>query len=282
MTYRNRKRIRNTGIALLKNIVLMCAALTTIIPFYWMVTTALKLPDDILKMPPDLVPSSITFNHFKDVFSRSTMLPGLFNSSYIAIVSTVGTLFTASLAAFAFAKLKFKGRDKWFGVFVSTMMIPGSVTMIPVYMVFSRIGWVDTHLPLIVPGMLLNAYGVFMIKQFMQTIPDSYIEAAKIDGCHYFKIFYKLMLPLSKPALITLGLFCFIGNWNNYMGALIYLQDERLFTIPLIISTFKDVYGVEWGLIMAATTVSIIPIAVLYFSAQKFFIQGVALTGLKS
>lgn len=203
------------------------------------------------------------------------------NSSKITIIATLGTLFTSSMAGYAFSKINFRFRDKIFGLFVGTMMIPGTVCLIPMYILFSKIGWVDTHLPLIVPTVLFNAYGTFMMKQFMMGIPDSYVEAAQIDGCNHFTIYWRIMVPLSKPILATLGVFQFIGNWNNFTGALIFLSDEKKYTVPLVINSFRAIYTVDWGLLMAAAVVAIIPIAVIYFMAQKYIIEGVTMSGVK-
>ena len=161
------------------------------------------------------------------------------------------------------------------------MLIPSQVTLIPLYVVFSKIGWIDTHLPLIVPQIMVNAYGVFLIRQFMMTVPDSYIEAAKLDGAGYLLIYSKIMLPLCKPTLVTLGMFTFVGNWNNFVGPLIYLNTEELFTLPLIINSFRSAYAVDWGLLMAGSTVAVLPLLVIYLFAQRSFIEGIAATGLK-
>ena len=155
------------------------------------------------------------------------------------------------------------------------------VTLIPLFLIFVKIGWIDTHLPLIVPGALLNAYGIFLLRQFMINIPDSYLEAAKIDGAGHPTLYFHIMLPLVKPALITLGLFSFIINWNNYLPQLIFINSESKFTIPLIINTFRDAYQFNWGPQMAAATISVIPIILIFLFTQKYFIQGIATTGLK-
>ncbi|MGE5614041.1 MAG: carbohydrate ABC transporter permease [Bacillota bacterium] len=232
-------------------------------------------------MPPSVLPIPLYTLNYVEVFELMPMWLGFLNSIKVTVIVTLGTLFTSTLAAYAFAKINFRGKRFLFGTFLATLMIPGQVTLIPLYILFSKIRWIDTHLPIMVPIILLNAYGIFMIRQFMQTIPNSYIESAKIDRCSHFGIYFKIMLPLCKPAIITLGLFTFIGNWNNFLGPLIFLNTETKFTIPLLISSFRDIYSVKWGLLMAASTVSIIPISVLYLFFQRFFIEGIALTGIK-
>jgi multiple sugar transport system permease protein len=262
-------------------LVLLLVVFTTIVPFYWMVTTSLKTDETIFKMPPDFLPSPATGANYQQVFELMPMGNALLNSVKISVIATFGTLASCSLAAYAFAKIRFRFRNVLFFGFLATMMIPGQVTLIPLYILFSRMGWIDTHLPLTIPFMLLNAYGVFLLRQFMASIPDAYIEAARLDGATHLQIYLRIVLPLCKPALVTLGLFSFLGNWNNFLGPLIFLNTESNFTIPLIINSFRTAYGTQWGLLMAAACVAIIPPLVLYLLAQRFFIQGVALSGLK-
>jgi multiple sugar transport system permease protein len=227
------------------------------------------------------VPVPLNLSNYPAVFATMPMLRALWNSTKIAVLATFGTLCTSSLAAYAFAKVRFRGKQAFFLSFLSTLMIPGQVTLIPLYILFSRIGWIDTHWPLIVPTVLINAYGVFLLKQFMEGIPNAYVESAKIDGANHFRIYRAIMLPLCKPALVTLGLFTFIGNWNNFLGPLIFLNTDTQFTVPLIINSFRTVYYVQWGLLMAAASVAVVPVLVLYLLAQRFFIEGITLSGLK-
>ncbi|WP_138493090.1 carbohydrate ABC transporter permease [Paenibacillus pinistramenti] len=263
------------------HLLLIAVALTTIFPFYWMITTSIKPSDAIFQVPPQLVPKSFTLEYFPKVFELMPMARAYLNSTKIAVLVTVGTLLTSSIAAYAFAKIKFKGSGALFAVFLATLMIPGQVTLIPLYILFSKFNWIDTHLPLIVPAIMINAYGVFMIKQFMGGIPNAYLESAKIDGASHPRIYWQIVMPLCKPAVITLGLFTFIGNWNNFFGPLIFLNSENKFTVPLIISSFKGVYTVDWGLLMAASTVAIVPIIILYLLTQKYYVQGIAMSGIK-
>lgn len=278
MTISRRKHIKN----FFSHFVLMAGAITMIFPFYWMLKTSFLTDSQALEMPPKLWFSfPLYFGNYKEVFELAATGRAICNSLFIAVVSTAGVLFTSSLAAFAFAKLRFPGEKKLFGLIFATMLIPSQVTLIPLYVVFSKIGWVDTHLPLIVPQIMVNAYGVFLIRQFMVSVPDSYIEAAKLDGAGYLRIYAGIMLPLCKPALVTLGMFTFVGNWNNFVGPLIYLNTEELFTLPLIINPFRSAYAVDWGLLMAGSTVAVLPLLLIYLFAQRSFIEGIAATGLK-
>ena len=266
-------------------VIVLIAALLCIFPFYWMILNSLKNPDLINQGTVDLITFDLTWESFKAVFSYNNGLiwKAYLNSFIIAIVQTVGTLFTSSLAAFAFAKIRFKGSKPIYGLFIATLMVPGQVTMLPLFMMFAKMGWTNSFLPLIVPGVMINTYGVFMLRSFIVSIPGGLLEAAEVDGCGWFRKYLKIILPLIKPALITLGLFSFIGSWNNYMGHLIYLNDPELTTIPLFIAGMQETHmtGAAWGRIMAASTLSIVPIAIIYLFCQKYFVQGIATTGMK-
>lgn len=222
----------------------------------------------------------LTIDSYKEVlaYGEGLIWRAYGNSLLIAVTVTVGSLFTSSLAAFAFAKIRFKGSGFIFGIFIATLMIPGQVTMLPLFMTFAEIGWTNSFLPLIVPGVMINTYGVFMLHSFIVSLPNEVLEAAEIDGCGYFGRYAKIILPLIKPALITLGLFTFIGSWNNYMGHLIYLSDESLTTMPLFIAGLKETHmtGAAWGKIMSASVLSIVPIAIIYLACQKYFVQSIA------
>lgn len=273
--------VKNTIIII---VVLLCALLS-IFPFYWMILNSFKNPNLINQGSTSLITFDLTLDSYIAAFSYENGLiwRAYLNSLIIALLATFGTLFTSSLAAYAFAKIRFIGAKPIYGIFIATLMIPGQVTMIPLFMIFAKIGWTNSFLPLIVPGVMINTYGVFMLRSFIVSIPDGLFEAAEVDGCGYFRKYFKIVLPLIKPALITLGLFTFIGSWNNFMGHLIYLSSEDLTTIPLFISGLKETHmtGATWGRIMAGSTLSIIPIAIIYLKCQKYFVQGIATTGMK-
>jgi multiple sugar transport system permease protein len=262
-------------------IILIACGLTMIFPFIWMFSTSIKESSAAFEYPPRLFPSPAVWNNYPEVFSRQPMLNALFNSIKIAVINTFGTLLSSSMAAYAFAKIKFRLKNQLFLVLLATMMIPGQVTLIPMFVWFKNLGWIDTHYPLIVPAILCNAYGVFLLRQFFMTIPDSFAESARIDGASQPVIFIRIMLPLCIPALTTLGLFSFMGNWNNFLTPLIYLNTRAKFTIPLIIRSFQNMYYSNWTLLMAASCVSIVPIVIMYIFSQRYFIAGVVMSGLK-
>lgn len=266
----------------LRHVALAAAALIGVFPFYWMIVTSLKPANSVLEFPPRLIPVSFDFSNYLKVFEMAPIMPiAYLNSFKVAILATLGTLFTSALAAYAFSKMRFRGQGILFGVLLGTLMIPSQVTLIPMYIVFAKFGWVDTHLPLIVPQVLTNAYGVFMIRQYMVRIPREYIEAAQIDGCGYFRSFLRIMLPLSKPILITLGLLTFVGSWNNYFTPLIFLNSEQNFTVPLAVASFRSVYTIQWELMMAAAAIAVAPVVVLFLASQKYFVESIALSGIK-
>ncbi|MBQ7474156.1 MAG: carbohydrate ABC transporter permease [Oscillospiraceae bacterium] len=277
MKRKTRSRIGN----LLSGIVLFAASISMLFPFFWMVKTALMPNKVTLNYPPKLLELPIVIDNFVKVLRSEGMTRSIFNSFFIAVVSTAGVLFFCSIAAYAFSKIRFRHSGFLFGAIFATMLIPSQILLIPMYVIFAKIHWVDTFLPLIVPQILINGYGVFLLRQFMVGIPDSYIEAAKLDGLGHFGIYARIMLPLCKPPIITLGVFTFIGNWNNFFGALIYLDSEKNFTLPLVMNVFRTQYTVEWGTMMAGATLTVLPLIVIYLFAQKSFIEGIAMTGVK-
>jgi len=266
-------------------VIIIFFSLLSIFPFYWMILNSFMDAKLINQGSVQLFTFSLNFESYKAVFQYKDGIiwRAYFNSLLIALTATFGTLFTSSLAAYAFAKIKFIGSKPIYGIFIATLMIPGQVTMIPLFMMFAKAGLTNSFVPLILPGVMINTYGVFMLRSFIVSIPDSLLEAAEIDGCGYFRKYVRIVLPLIKPALVTLGLFSFIGSWNNYIGHLIYLSDPSLTTIPLLIAGFKETHmtGAAWGRVMAGSTLSIIPISIIYLRCQKYFVQGIATTGIK-
>lgn len=258
-------------------------SLTMLLPFFWMVIASFKPLYLVFDFPPDLHPSTFTTDAYSSAFGMSYLsLPrSIFNSLFIAVTTTVGSLITASLAAYAFAKIRFKGRDTLFLILLTTMMIPGQVTLIPMFIIFKNLGWINTFKPLIIPAVLVYPYGVFLLRQFYMTIPDSLIESAKIDGAAPPYIWAKLMVHLTIPAIASLALFKFMGSWNAFMGPMVYLNSSERFTIPLVISSFKSDYGTEWNLMMAVSCVSVIPVLVLYAFTQRYFVEGIMIGAVK-
>ena len=204
-----------------------------------------------------------------------------YNSLKIAFLTVVGQSLSASLAAYAFARLRFPGREFCFMLWLGCMMIPGQVTLIPQFILFRSFGWLDTHLPLVVPAFFGNAFGTFLMRQFFMTIPMELEDAAVVDGCTRFRIYWNIMMPLAKPAIATFAVFTFMGSWNNLLGPVIYLSSYNKMTLPVGLAFFQGQYGTQWPLVMAGATISVIPIIALYIGAQQYFVQGVVMSGIK-
>lgn len=266
--------------AVLFHVVIYAAALATLAPFAWMVLTSLKDLGEILVYPPKWLPSKPAWHNYTDAFMAAPFGRFYLNSIFVAVAVTLGQLVTCSLAAFAFARLKFRGRDALFLLFLGTMMIPGQVTMIPSFMMLYWLGWVDTYNALIVPG-LASAFGTFLLRQFFLTIPRELEDAAYIDGCSRAGVLWRIILPLSKPALATLAIFTFMGVFNDFLWALIVVNSEEMNTVQLGLAIFRDRYTTEWDKLMAGSVTATMPIILIFFFAQKYFIKGITLSGLK-
>lgn len=277
------KRGGDTLSVVLNYTLLSLVTVLMLIPFFWMVTTSLKHQTKIFLFPPQWLPSPIVWENYIEVFTRQPFHLYFFNSAYIGILVTLGTCVFAALAGYAFAKLQFPFKNTIFLILLSSMMIPTEVTAIPLFQWMSALGLVNTHFPLIVPPMLgaYGMFGVFLLRQFFITIPSDLDEAAKIDGCTPWTTFVRIMFPLCVPALATLCIFVFLHSWNEFFEPLIYLSSSELYTLPLALSLFTDQSGTEWHLLMAASVLATLPLLIVFFLAQKKFIEGVAMTGIK-
>ncbi len=273
------EQARRAVLRLLAYLVLSAGALLMIGPFVWMVSTAFKGAEAAFAFPPEFVPRPFTLRNFAEVGTIVPFGRYLFNSAFVATMITVSELVTASLAAYAFARLRFPGRDALFLLYLGTLMIPGQVTLIPNFVLMRYLGWLNTYQALIVPA-AFTAFGTFLLRQFFLTIPRELEEAARIDGCSYFGVYRRIILPLSGPALATLGVFSFMGAWNAFLWPLVMISDKDMRTLTVALRSFQTEYGTEWTYLMAGSTIALIPILVLYVIAQKYFVRGIALTGL--
>ncbi|KAB2863491.1 MAG: carbohydrate ABC transporter permease [Exiguobacterium chiriqhucha] len=264
-------------------IFLSIGAVVMIAPLLWMVSTSLKSKEDVFALPPVWIPTDISFSKYTEIWSMGPLLSGISNSLIVALSVTIVGTFTSSLAAFAFAKLNFKGKNKIFLLLFASVMIPYPVLMIPQFMMFSSIGWVDTLLPLIVPGLFGNIFMIFFLRQFLNSIPNSIIEAAKIDGCSYFQIFYKIIFPLIKPAVAAQLILWFMAIWNDYLGPILYLNSPEKQTLQLVIANFNASYAIQsdYPLIMAASVVALLPMLIVFMIFQKQIIESIAISGVK-
>lgn len=264
----------------LAHILIYSLAALTVAPFVWMLLTSFKPLSEIFQVPPTWWPEEFTFQNYIDAFTAAPFARFYGNSLFVAMAVTVGQLVTCSLAAYAFARLKFRGREVLFYIFLGTMMVPAHVTMIPGFMLLHWFGWIDTYAALIVPG-LASAFGTFLLRQFFMTIPVELEEAAFIDGCSRMGVLWRIIIPLSKPALATLAIFTFMAVFNDFIWALIVLNTEEMYTVQLGLAIFRDRYSTEWGNLMAGSVVATLPILIVFFFAQKYFIKGITLSGLK-
>jgi multiple sugar transport system permease protein len=274
------KAVRNLPVYVL----LIVVSVVILFPFLWMVTTALKDPTKIFMFPPQWIPKPFVWSNFSEVFVKQpSFLLYFWNSLYIAAVVTIGTCLVSALAGYAFAKIPFKFRNIVFLFLLSGMMIPTEVTAIPMFVWMTKLNLTDTHFPLIFPPMLgrEGLFGVFLLRQFFITVPGELDEAAKIDGCTPWKTFWRIMFPLAGPALSTLAIFTFLHSWDNYFDPLIFISTDQLFTLPVGLKLFTDAAGTQWNLLMAASVMATLPLMLVFFFAQKRFIEGVAMTGLK-
>jgi multiple sugar transport system permease protein len=257
-------------------------ALLTLFPFFWMVRSSLMSNLEINQYPPLLLPTNWRFDNYPYTLGVFPFGRYFLNTLMIALPAVLGVLLTASLAAYAFARLTFPGKKFWFALVIGSMLMPGAVTIIPIFIGWSSIGLSNSYIPLIFPHFLGGgAVNIFLIRQFLMTIPRELDEAAYMDGANHLQILYKLLLPLIKPVLITVGLFTFILMWNDVMGPLIYISRNEMNTISQALANFKSGFGTDWKSIMAASTMSIIPSVILYFIGQKYFTEGIVLSGLK-
>lgn len=264
-------------------ILLSVMSIICIAPFIWMVSTSLKEPNEIFVMPPVWIPSVFDWKNYVEAWNSGGMNFGkmFYNTLLIVVPVTMFTVLVSSLAAYAFARIKFVGRNFVFILLLASLMIPGTVTLLPQFIVFSKLGWLDSFRPLIIPGLFGNAFAIFLIRQFFFTLPTDIEEAAMIDGCSRFRIWWQIFLPLSKPVVATLTVFTFQGVYNDFMGPLIYINSMDKFTIQLGLAAFNGVYSTSYDLLMAASVFTLFPIIIIFLLAQRYFIEGIALSGVK-
>ncbi len=264
------------------HLILILVSISMIFPFLWMISTSLKSLDQVFLIPPIWIPKPLQWENYLNAWNALPFGNAYLNSLKIALICVIGQLITCSMAAYALAKINFRGKNIIFIAFLATMMVPSQVTMIPTFILYKYIGWIDTHLPLTVPWVLFSAFGVFLIRQFILTLPKELDEAAIIDGANHFVIYTRIILPLIVPVLATLAIFTFMSSWNNFLGPLIYLNSPEKYTVPLLLAQFKGIYITDWTLLMAASTIAIVPVLIVYLLGQRYIIESIALTGIKS
>jgi ABC-type glycerol-3-phosphate transport system permease component len=263
--------------------ILITGAIVVMIPLVWMLSTSLKVPSQVNKFPPVWIPNPVVWSNY---VSAVTIFPVPFyifvrNSLFMSLSITVGTVMSNAIVAFAFARLRFRGSRVLFLVVLSTMMLPGQVTMIPLFILFSKLGWVNTYNPLIVPSFFGSAYFIFLMRQFYATIPREMDDAARIDGCGILGTFFRIILPMSKAAVGITAIFAFSWSWNEFLGPLIYLSKMETFPLALALSYLRGTYRVLWSELMVVSFIAMVPPLILFFIAQRSYIQGIVITGVK-
>ncbi|MFN4190628.1 MAG: carbohydrate ABC transporter permease [Pseudothermotoga sp.] len=260
--------------------ILLFVALTMLIPFLWMVSTSLMDKMEVFQFPPKFIPDEPKWSNYKNAMTLVPFGRYFLNSTIMVIVIVPVQLLFCSMVAYAFARMNFPGRDFVFWMFLSTMMVPGIVTLIPSFLIVKSLNWIDTYWALTVPS-FFSVWGTFLLRQFFLTLPKNLEDAARIDGASEFMIFWKIVLPLSKPALATLGIFAFMGAWKAFMWPLLVTRTEKMRTVEVGIAYFKTMFEVNWPYQMAAAVVVMLPVIIMFLIAQKYFVEGISLTGMK-
>jgi multiple sugar transport system permease protein len=270
-------------VATSSRVIISRTALVAITPLLWAISTSLKVAGKEFSIPVELVPKPITFESYGELFSNPIINFGriFLNSVVVSIPTSLGVIFISSLAGFSFAKLSFKGRDTIFVILLGTMMIPMAVTLIPRYILMKILGWLNTFWPLIIPTIMTSVYGTFLMRQFFNAVPNDLLDSARVEGCSPFYMYTMIAVPLAKPALMTLFLITFMASWNDLFLALVYLTRPQLFTLQLGLSYLNSEYAVEWRMLMAGTVVTIVPVILIFLALQRYYVQGITLSGLK-
>ena len=263
------------------SVILLAGAVICLVPFYWLVRSSFMKIEQIFRMPPEWIPDPFTLENYKQAF---TLLPfgQYFLNTIIVAAVMAGTLLTSSICAYGFSRIEWKGRNLVFSLILSSMMLPYAATLIPTFIGWSKVGAINTYLPLTIPAWFGGgAFNIFLLKQFFQGIPRELDESAVMDGAGHFTIYSRIILPLVKPALVVVALFTFMNTWNDFLAPLIYINDDNKFTLALGLQLFTSQYTAQWHLLMAAATVILIPVVIVFLFGQKYFIEGITMTGLK-
>lgn len=267
--------------SLLWHLLLSAFGLLLLAPLAWLISTSLKEPSAIFVLPPQWIPDPIRWQNYPEALQAQPFLRFFLNTLTITLLATLGTVLTASMAAFGFARLRFPLRAFWFGVVISTLMLPSIVTLIPTFILFRYLKWIDTFYPLIVPYWFGGgAFNIFLLRQFFMTIPLELDEAARMDGASNYRIYGQIILPLAKPALATVTIFGIIAHWNEFVLPLIYLHSSEKWTMAIGLQGFSDLYSTQWHWLMAASTVMVLPLILLFFSAQRYYLEGIQMSGI--
>lgn len=263
---------------------LLLGAALMFMPFLWMLSSSLKAEQAVFQYPPQLIPDPAMWSNYVEALVYKPFGTYIRNTLFLVSVNMLAVLVVSSFVAYGFARLRFPGRDAWFVVVLATMMMPYYVLMVPIFIMFTRLGWIDTYLPLTVPTFFGGgAFNIFLMRQFFRSIPTELSDAAVIDGCNEFQIYWIIMMPLAKPALVSIAILSFLFTWNDFLGPLLYIKSPDLFTVSIGLAGFRSIMRSRWDLLMAASSAMTIPVVALFFAAQRYFFEsgGITLTGLK-
>lgn len=272
---------RNRNNRILLHVVLILLCFSCFFPFIWMISSSLKNNELIFSYPPQFIPNPISFENYPIAWSETKMGSAMLNSLFIAVIATFGNCGVSSMVAYSFAKIEFPGRNVLFLVVISTMMIPYQVILIPLFIIFKNFGWINTYFPLIVPSLFGTATNVFLMRQYIKGIPDAFGESAVIDGCGHIKIWLQIILPMSVPMIVSLGVLTFMRHWNDYLGPMLYISSRGKMTVPLVLRMFQSSYSTRWHLLMAAACIALLPVILIYLVSQRYIISGIMLGGIK-
>ncbi len=274
-------RKESLSYTMLVYVILTFLGIAFFLPFYWLIISSLKSQQELFMLPPTWFPQEIKWSNYPEALAYAPFTLYFKNSIFYCVLCIIGAVLSNSLVAYGLSRIYWKGREILFILIIGTMMIPYQVTMVPLFILFKNYGWLNTYKPLIVPAFFGNPFYIFLLRQFLRTIPRELSDAAKVDGASEFLIYSKIIMPLIKPAIFAIILFEFLGRWNDFMGPLIYLRDEHLFPVALGLRKFLSLYQAQWGLLMAASAIFTIPIVILFFFTQRTFIEGITVTGIK-
>jgi multiple sugar transport system permease protein len=272
------RRLRRLAADALIYVLLLLGLLSVILPFVYMVSSSLETPVQIGSLTPQFLPGPLTWTNYQQVWQDLPIVRYFVNSAIVSVTITVAQLITASMAAYAFARLKFRGRSTLFALYLGTLIIPSQVTLIPNYLIVRELHWHNTYAGLIAP-FIVSVFSTFLLRQFFLTIPTDYEDAARIDGANHWQIYSRIILPLSRPALATVVILTFLASWNNFLWPLVVVDSPNLRTVPLAATAYQDQFAIAWGPLMAAATLSLLPVLLVYVLMQKYVVEGIALTG---
>lgn len=275
---RRSQRLWNAMIIL----ILLAGGVIMLTPIVWLVVSSLKPLEKVFIFPPEWIPNPVQWQNYPDALLYKPFGLYFMNTLRIVVLNLIAILFSASFCGYGFARIRFPGRDFWFGLVLATLMVPYFVLMVPQFIIFSRLGWVDTFYPLTVPFFFGGgAFNIFLFRQFFRSLPEELADAGRIDGCNEYRIYWQIMAPLCKPAFATVAVFTFLFAWNDYIGPLLYLRSDYNFTVAIGLASFRSIMSTQWHLLMAAATAMTLPVIMLFFFAQRYFVDGLVLSGLK-